>query len=58
MMQNIVLNLSINEVNLIIQALSKMPFEAVNETIINVRRQAIEQLQAAVTTQPETPEAE
>lgn len=46
-MQTITLTLNAAEVNLIIQALAKLPFETVNETIINVRRQAIEQLQAA-----------
>lgn len=57
-MQTITLNLTAGEVNLIIQALAKLPFETVNETIINVRRQAIEQLQATAAQQPETPEAE
>ena len=42
---NITLNL--DQLNLVLAALSKLPFEAVAETIATVRQQGTEQLQAA-----------
>jgi len=42
---NITLNL--DQLNLVLAALSKLPFEAVAETITIVRQQGTEQLQAA-----------
>jgi hypothetical protein len=42
---NIVLTL--DQLNLVLAALSKLPFEAVSETIGVVRQQGIEQMQAA-----------
>ena len=42
---NITLNL--DQLNLVLAALSKLPFEAVSETIALVRQQGTEQLQAA-----------
>jgi hypothetical protein len=42
---NITLNL--DQLNLVLAALSKLPFEAVSETIALVRQQGAEQIQAA-----------
>ena len=42
---NITLNL--DQLNLVLAALSKLPFEAVSETIALVRQQGTEQLKAA-----------
>jgi hypothetical protein len=42
---NITLNL--DQLNLVLAALSKLPFEAVSETIALVRQQGDEQIQAA-----------
>jgi hypothetical protein len=41
---NITLNL--DQLNLVLSALSKLPFEAVNETIVGIRQQGSEQLKA------------
>ena len=42
---NITLNL--DQLNLVLAAFSKLPFEAVSETIALVRQQGVEQMQAA-----------
>lgn len=39
--------LTLDQLNLVLAALSKLPFEAVSETIAVVRQQGQEQLQAA-----------
>lgn len=41
---NITLNLKIEEVNLILSALSKLPFEVVADLIVNIRSQGNEQI--------------
>ena len=38
------LNLTEQEVNTILVGLTKLPWEAVNELIVNVRKQAVDQL--------------
>jgi hypothetical protein len=39
--------LTLDQLNLVLAALSKLPFEAVSETIITIRQQGTEQLQVA-----------
>ena len=43
-MQQYQLNLSEQEVNIVLLSLTKQPWEAVNELIVNIRKQATEQL--------------
>ena len=44
---NFNITLTLDQLNLVLAALSKLPFEAVSETIAIVRQQGQEQLQAA-----------
>jgi hypothetical protein len=44
---NFHITLTLDQLNLVLAALSKLPFEAVSETIAVVRQQGQEQLQAA-----------
>lgn len=44
---NFNITLTLDQLNLVLAALSKLPFEAVSETIALVRQQGIEQAQAA-----------
>ena len=44
---NFNITLTLDQLNLVLAALSKLPFEAVSETIAVVRQQGQEQLQAA-----------
>ena len=44
---NFNISLNLDQLNLILAALSKLPFEAVSETIALVRQQGAEQIQAA-----------
>ena len=44
---NLNITLTLDQLNLVLAALSKLPFEAVSETIATVRQQGTEQLQAA-----------
>ena len=44
---NFHITLTLDQLNLVLAALSKLPFEAVSETIATVRQQGTEQLQAA-----------
>jgi hypothetical protein len=44
---NFNITLTLDQLNLVLAALSKLPFEAVSETIALVRQQGTEQLQAA-----------
>ena len=44
---NFHITLTLDQLNLVLAALSKLPFEAVSETIAIVRQQGQEQLQAA-----------
>ena len=44
---NFNITLTLDQLNLVLAALSKLPFEAVSETIATVRQQGTEQLQAA-----------
>ena len=52
-MENITLELTIEETNFILQALSKHPFESINNLIQKIQTQGSEQVTAA---QPEVPE--
>lgn len=51
--QKIILDLTVNEVNGILAALAKLPFEQVADLIAKVRDQGVSQVQAAT---PETTE--
>jgi hypothetical protein len=53
---NIKLDLTLEQVNVVMQALSKLPFEVVADLITNVRMQAVAQVEAAK--QAEVPPAE
>ena len=44
---NFNITLTLDQLNLVLAALSKLPYEAVSETIAIVRQQGQEQLQAA-----------
>jgi hypothetical protein len=44
---NFNITLTLDQLNLVLAALSKLPFEAVSETIALVRQQGTEQMQAA-----------
>ena len=44
---NFNITLTLDQLNLVLAALSKLPFEAVSETIALVRQQGVEQMQAA-----------
>lgn len=43
--QNITLNLTVEQVNLVIGALAKAPYEQVADVITNIRNQAIPQVE-------------
>jgi hypothetical protein len=47
------LDLTLDQTNIVMQALSKLPFEVVADLITNVRVQAVEQVEAAKAAQPE-----
>ena len=44
---NITITLTLDQLNLVLAALSKLPFEAVTDTIAIVREQGMKQIQAA-----------
>jgi len=44
---NLTITLSLDQLNLVLAALAKLPFEAVTDTIAVIRQQGTEQLQAA-----------
>jgi len=44
---NLTITLSLDQLNLVLAALAKIPFEAVTDTIAVIRQQGQEQLQAA-----------
>lgn len=44
---NLNITLSLDQLNLVLAALSKLPFETVTDTIAVIRQQGIEQIQAA-----------
>lgn len=44
---NITITLTLDQLNLVLAALAKLPFEAVTDTIAVIRQQGTEQLQAA-----------
>ena len=44
---NFNITLTLDQLNLVLAALSKFPFESVSETIALVRQQGVEQMQAA-----------
>ena len=44
---NITITLTLDQLNLVLAALAKLPFEAVTDTIAIIRQQGTEQLQAA-----------
>lgn len=52
-MDKIALNLTVQEVNVIIAALAKQPYEAVADVINKVRSESLAQLNAAKTEQTE-----
>ena len=43
---NLNISLSLDQLNLVMAALSKLPFEAVNETIAVIKQQGTDQLKA------------
>jgi hypothetical protein len=44
---NITITLTLDQLNLVLAALAKLPFEAVTDTIAVIRQQGTEQLKAA-----------
>jgi hypothetical protein len=44
---NITITLNLDQLNLVLAALAKLPFEAVTDTIAIVREQGMKQIQAA-----------
>jgi len=44
---NITITLTLDQLNLVLAALAKLPFEAVTDTIAIVREQGMKQIQAA-----------
>jgi len=44
---NLTITLTLDQLNLVLAALAKLPFEAVTDTIAVIRQQGTEQLQAA-----------
>jgi hypothetical protein len=44
---NLNITLTLDQLNLVLAALAKLPFEAVTDTIAAIRQQGTEQLQAA-----------
>ena len=44
---NITITLTLDQLNLVLAALAKLPFEAVTDTIAVIRQQGTEQIQAA-----------
>jgi hypothetical protein len=44
---NLTITLNLDQLNLVLAALAKLPFEAVTDTIAVIRQQGTEQLQAA-----------
>jgi len=44
---NLTITLSLDQLNLVLAALAKLPFEAVTDTIAVIRQQGTEQIQAA-----------
>ena len=53
---NITITLTLDQLNLVLAALAKLPFEAVTDTIAVIRQQGTEQLQAAEAASAEAPE--
>ena len=49
---NIKLDLTLDQVNIVMQALAKQPFEVVADLIMNVRAQATQQMEAAKPSAP------
>ena len=45
-MEKITLQLTVNEVNAILNGLSKLPYEAVHQIIANIQKQGQEQIKA------------
>lgn len=58
MEQNVSLELTVNEINMVLVALSKAPYEQVADLITKVREQVIPQVKTAEVAPPATPEAE
>ena len=44
---NLTITLNLDQLNLVLAALAKLPFEAVTDTIAVIRQQGTEQIQAA-----------
>ena len=49
------ITLTLDQLNLVLAALAKLPFEAVTDTIAAIRQQGTEQLQAAEAASAEVP---